>query len=459
MSYTFLHKISQIFSLQYIRVLFLLLSLTSVGVILYPGFVRAELAPASQSNETHINPSITKIALFSSGDAESLSITPFGPNPVSLNSEVREITNQQAEDCVIYPIMIPNSKVSGQNFGNVITIPVTTIHDVPGHFGFVQWDSTALQSDQILEDDMQNPGNVTTNYVEPGSNPPDTKLDAANVNWIRANPGTHSAVVDELNGLINTVMPLPVWNDADCLVSGPGTCSNALGSGPTAKYRAFTFVQLLLTDVRFNGNSCGTPGQKCLVFRFLGFDTGAVDQCTPPDDSHSVSNLDIAMVLDTTGSMQFDTICYGCWERCDDVPPGELGTAPCLIANDVYQDYPLNGFAYPLDFDGLKETYICGNGGDCTTSPYITPGDPKPSGSNDYIILEAELYSNLVDSIWDPAFRGADVGYWALQRDGTRYSVPSEGGRSAYVRHHPFLAFNAGKPFGHAYTLADIQSG
>ncbi|MCP4363596.1 MAG: DUF11 domain-containing protein [Chloroflexi bacterium] len=27
------------------------------------------------------------------------------------------------------------------------------------------------------------------------------------------------------------------------------------------------------------------------------------------------------------------------------------------------------------------------------------------------------------------------------------------------MRHHPFLAFNAGKPFGHAYTLADIQSG
>lgn len=177
--------------------------------------------------------------------------------------------------------------------------------------------------------------------------------------------------------------------------------------------------------------------------QFFGFDEVDVSDEAIAQNS---ANLDVVVVMDVTGSMAFDTICEDCWRRCDQ-------TSDCS-SNDKYKRYPENGRAYPYDYFDIADPYICGNGGDCTTSP-PTPGQPKPEGSNDYIILEAELYSNNT-SVWDPAFRGAGVGYWAMQRN-SGYSVDGDG---THIRHHPYVEVSdSGKEFGHHYTLAEAQSG
>ncbi|MCP4363504.1 MAG: DUF11 domain-containing protein, partial [Chloroflexi bacterium] len=168
---------------------------------------------------------------------------------------------------------------------------------------------------------------------------------------------------------------------------------------------------------------------------------------------------------DTTGSMEFDTICYGCWARCGDNGLGYNGNNADLIdpadctAADRYKPFPQNGRAFPFDYDSATmQSLITGNG-----------GQPKPEGANDYIILEAEFYSDN-NSSWDPAFRAAGQGYWAIQRDweARAYSVDGYGyggnsltdppHLSGLVRHHPYLTLNGGNPFGRDYTLADAQN-
>jgi hypothetical protein len=176
------------------------------------------------------------------------------------------------------------------------------------------------------------------------------------------------------------------------------------------------------------------------------------------------SNLDVVIVMDRTGSMQFDTICFDCWRRC-----GETDTN-CSSA-DRFEDYPRNGRAFPLGVelgatlqegvDNLLETYACNNGnngGDCSTVPFITPADPKPITGTNYIIMEAELYSQNA-STWDPAVRGPGQGYWVMQRSAGSGAKTVDGSRPAFVRHHPFYETgDTGVPFGNYYSLADVQA-
>ncbi len=185
--------------------------------------------------------------------------------------------------------------------------------------------------------------------------------------------------------------------------------------------------------------------------QFLSFETvDVLDEAV----AQNASNLDVAVVLDRTGSMRFDTICWGCWKECDG--SAETGCS----ANDRYKDYPTNGVGFPVNWTDVRTDVICADDdADCTISP-LDPGEPKPETGNNYIILEAELYSKNT-SIWDPAFRSLGQGYWALQRtydaDMGAYSVD---GRDASVRHHPYLAFSdTGVPFGKNYSLAEAQNG
>ncbi|RMF05256.1 MAG: hypothetical protein D6768_01420, partial [Chloroflexi bacterium] len=118
-----------------------------------------------------------------------------------------------------------------------------------------------------IPDNLQNPDNAATDFLEPGSSPPDTEINIGD--WVAANPGTHPSneVKTALSGLqaTQTEMRMPVWFDGDCNPGGGG-CSSATGSESTAKYKIQTFVVMKLTGVSYTGNP------KTLTFEFSHYD-------------------------------------------------------------------------------------------------------------------------------------------------------------------------------------------
>ncbi len=219
--------------------------------------------------------------------------------------------------------------------------------------------------------------------------------------------------------------------------------------------------------------------------QFFGFETVTISDSATAENS---STLDVAVSLDTTGSMEFDTICYGCWARCGDTGTSTdiysadyryyvgnnafliptSGTGSCSNT-DRYKPYPENGRVFPFNYDGsTMQGLITGN------NRLPRPVDWNSNGNfndtdEDYIMLEAEFYSNN-SSNWAPAFRSAGKGYWAVQRNwGAKgYAIDGYGyggvGFSGYrlsgaVRHNPLVQNNGPNPFGHFYTQAEAQNG
>ncbi len=176
-----------------------------------------------------------------------------------INPSARVFTEEDEEACNLYPLMIPSSRASGLQFGELVTIPIGATHDVAGNMGYIQWNSSDSASEANLSANLLSPSNAGTAFQEPGT--ADTALGIGD--WILAYPGAHTGTESDWNSQINTEMLLPVWNDADCLTGPP--CVNATG-GP--KYRVSTFAKMILTGVDLSG--AGT-----MDFQFLAFDSNA----------------------------------------------------------------------------------------------------------------------------------------------------------------------------------------
>lgn len=388
-------------------------------------------------------------------------------------------------DFEAYPLILPQSALTAVSFSKMVTASIAVAgasFDVAGQGGVVQWDYSSPLSEANLSDNFQNPGNVFSNYREYNNA---SQIDiAAGRDVFVYRSASATTLETELTSLINnaTVMVVPVWDDSDCL-SG-GSCANALNGGTSnSGYTILTFARIIPTAVTCNGSACE------LAFRFLAFDGTSYQT---PIFTQTVP-LDVVLVVDRTGSMQFETICFDCWERNDDAR---------------YRVYPTNGTAYPLPygnasavvssnytssitFNGTTYTnttamdyFVCGldlasnagcmdycqnvgNGDACmstsTGNPDIaasgpvaydndTPGTPD----DDYIVLEAELYA-FNNYTWDPVVRSPGEGYWALQRSND--NTASIDGKGAHVRHHPFRETgDSGIPFGQRYTLTEAQN-
>jgi Flp pilus assembly protein TadG len=181
----------------------------------------------------------------------------------------------------------------------------------------------------------------------------------------------------------------------------------------------------------------GTVRVAMNFMQFFGF------RDVPAEDSaiaQNITNLDIALVFDNSGSMQGDTICYNCWvETTNDV-----NTYP----------FPSNGVFYPISYTQVMTRNLCSQ----TPQPYVD------SSSRRYVIMEAELYSRN-DSSYYRETRQTGTGYWALQRGTTSSGRSSsvDGTRSAHVAHHPYWTYGQAAPpgplFGRFYTLQDAQNG
>lgn len=204
--------------------------------------------------------------------------------------------------------------------------------------------------------------------------------------------------------------------------------------------------------------------------------------------AQTVDNLDVSVVFDVSGSMQFDTICLGCYE-----PYGDGNTSWTNLATtpDYSLDYPNPAYFHPIptnhlpnkDLDGspggagLNSGQLC-FGRDGNGTGYYS-GSGGGSGTRRFVIIEAELYS-ANNSIYDRSFRQPGRGYWAVQHSswrttarmlnnhdpdtsygtGARPILPAYS-RGSWVAHHPFTSWQIeelGIPFGQDYDLADAQA-
>ncbi|HEX9925899.1 MAG TPA: Tad domain-containing protein [Anaerolineae bacterium] len=206
--------------------------------------------------------------------------------------------------------------------------------------------------------------------------------------------------------------------------------------------------------------------------------------------AQTVDNLDVSVVFDVSGSMQFDTICYGCYE-----PYGDGNTNWTNLAGtaDYSTEYPNPAYFHPIptnhlpnkDQDGsaggvgLNSGQLCfgrdgGNG-----AGYYSGSGGGGGATQRFVIIEAELYS-ANNSIYDRSFRQPGRGYWAVQHTswrsvarmlnngdpntsygtGARPILPAYT-RGSWVSHHPFASWQIEEldiPFGHDYTLADAEA-
>jgi hypothetical protein len=130
--------------------------------------------------------------------------------------------------------------------------------------------------------------------------------------------------------------------------------------------------------------------------QFFGFDSVAV---SGEAVAENINDLDIAIVFDKSGSMEFDTLCYGCWTPIggSDYP---TGTRPFLGFPYNWEDYDPGG-DWPPD---VPEDNICN-----TTDYYF-------EDSYKYIVIEAEHYS-YNHSIWDRDYAVLGLAHWTLQRN------------------------------------------
>ena len=182
-------------------------------------------------------------------------------------------------------------------------------------------------------------------------------------------------------------------------------------------------------------------------------------------------NLDVAIVLDRSGSMEFDPVSYGNWERTQ--TPQEPNPSGNPVRWADYFTYPANGVIYPVGYNdgddsdgGFGHPLISGPGGVCDTSPANLDDFTYIEDGNHYIVMEAELYS-YNNTTADPVLRETGKGYWALQRgEGNYGETPpyytstgtSLDARPAHMAHHPSLTSYTTALYGFHYSLSHAQN-
>jgi hypothetical protein len=176
--------------------------------------------------------------------------------------------------------------------------------------------------------------------------------------------------------------------------------------------------------------------------QFIGFRHVPVEATA---EAENISSIDTVIVYDKSSSMEYDTVCYGCWEPSDAQYPS--GT--------IYPLYWADHIEKPADH--------C-----LTDNTYYNIGDEI------YIVIEAEEYSwlNHADfASYTEAITTPYHTYWAVQRnDYNEWAGEPVGalGRDAYdmvtfsgayLAHHPFPNFMDTTGLGVTCRRADVERG
>ena len=191
--------------------------------------------------------------------------------------------------------------------------------------------------------------------------------------------------------------------------------------------------------------------------QFIGFRYVPVEATA---QAENINNIDTVIVYDRSGSMQFDTLCFGCWESSA-------------------AQYP-SGVIYPL-FWSATESDVPDHCLD--NNQYDKTGDPDDIQEGEiYIVIEAELYSRLSVAYTRPTTNPLRITraittpyktYWVMQRNAYNEYYDTDVGAmgwdvdtgatewngGAYLSHHPFADYRTTSGLGVVCTWDDVSDG
>ncbi|MFQ6099718.1 MAG: pilus assembly protein TadG-related protein [Anaerolineae bacterium] len=175
-----------------------------------------------------------------------------------------------------------------------------------------------------------------------------------------------------------------------------------------------------------------------MFMQFVGFTHFPVEATA---EAENITSIDTVIVYDKSGSMEFDTLCYGCWEP---------------VAGQMYP----GGDIYPLHWSEITtmtadhcagwntetQTYDCGNytSYDSTYDHNNCNYRHHTQTSRYWIVIEAEEYSRLSVDYHRYAYTPGKT-YWVVQHNGhgALYGRPGAV-HGAYLTHHPYYVFDEG---------------
>lgn len=139
----------------------------------------------------------------------------------------------------------------------------------------------------------------------------------------------------------------------------------------------------------------------------------------------NINNLDVVLIYDTSGSMEFDTLCYGCWS-------------------------PKSGEAYP---EGYRWR-LPWKGPPTGPPEHCSGSTPYTYSNQKYIIIEAEEYS-YSNVPYDRDGYTQGMTYWVMQRNGgqaawwqrrtwTNSNALGRDSYGAYIKHMPYYGNDGG---------------
>ncbi len=180
-----------------------------------------------------------------------------------------------------------------------------------------------------------------------------------------------------------------------------------------------------------------------MVFgQFVGIDYFPVEDTA---EAENISNIDTVIVYDKSGSMEYDTLCYGCWDP------------------DPNLEYP-DGRVYPFTWSTTSITaadhcagwdsatgYNCGAFVENGTYDYNECAHRNGTSGPYYVVIEAEEYSYRSPP-WERELYQPNMTFWVPQHNGgdsydrTGASpYGSDPGTGGYISHMPAHTTMGGK--------------
>ncbi len=170
--------------------------------------------------------------------------------------------------------------------------------------------------------------------------------------------------------------------------------------------------------------------------------------------SPTISPVDTVLVYDQSGSMEFDTLCYGCWEPISDTlyPGGEL--------------YPLHWSYITITSADHCAGWSDASGHDCGSYQYYNSSYEQNNcnwhhrtySDRYYIVIEGEEYSRLSADYHTWGYTPYYT-FWVIQHNGKSAYYRNGSIRGAYLSHHPYRNYQNGIGLGVACTWDDLTDG
>ena len=163
--------------------------------------------------------------------------------------------------------------------------------------------------------------------------------------------------------------------------------------------------------------------------QFVGFGHFPVEATA---EAENISNVDTVIVYDKSGSMEFDTLCYGCWEPTEEDYPG----------GDLYPLHWSNSSVSSADHcTGWSSSsgYNCGSYQYYNSDYEVNNCDYRDRWYNDrhYTVIEGEEYSRLSADYHSWGYTPFYT-FWVMQHNGRGAYYRPGSLRGAYLSHHPF---------------------